>query len=305
MKTWELQTLEGWGRTHKATVPTYSPDGPEDFVRVIQGINSGGVIAFGAGRSYGDAALNSLGCSLQTQRLAEIVSFDPETGELVCGAGVTFDQLMERFLLQGFLPPVSPGTAHVTIGGAIANDVHGKNHDRVGSFGDHVVWMELLTPSGEIVKVAPDKKRALFEATVGGVGLTGIILRVCFRMMPVPSNAMEVRERRIPDLDAFQSRFVGNYELVKYQQFPRDGEAVDLDYVGRIMYDAAGNMAAQGMPRDLPTRPREAGRRLQGGFAYFGSFSIDLEKRIVTGLLTLFLLTMAGVNRRRWTRTQA
>ena len=83
------------------------------------------------------------------------------------------------------------------------------------------------------------------------------------------------------DLDAIRSQFVGNYELVKYQTFRRDGEAVDRNYVGRIMYDEAGNMAAQGMPRDLPTRPRERGQRLSGGFAYFGSFSVDLEKSIV------------------------
>ncbi len=83
------------------------------------------------------------------------------------------------------------------------------------------------------------------------------------------------------DLNAISSQFVGNYELVTYQMFRRDGEVIDLDYVGRIMYDEAGNMAAQGMPRDLPTRPRERGQRLQGGFAYFGKFSVDLEKSVV------------------------
>ena len=82
-------------------------------------------------------------------------------------------------------------------------------------------------------------------------------------------------------LDAIESQFVGNYELVKYQTFRRDGEAVDLDYLGRIMYDEAGNMAAQGMPRDLPTRSRQRGQSPRGGFAYFGRFSVDLEKSIV------------------------
>ena len=83
------------------------------------------------------------------------------------------------------------------------------------------------------------------------------------------------------DLAAIQRQFVGHYELVLFQQFPRNSEAIDLDYVGRIMYDGFGNMSAQGMPRDLPTRPREPGERLQGGFAYFGSVSFDLENNIV------------------------
>ena len=89
------------------------------------------------------------------------------------------------------------------------------------------------------------------------------------------------RQNSEADLDAIRSQFVGNYELVKYQTFRRDGEAIDLDYVGRIMYDEGGNMAAQGMPRDLPSRPRERGQRLSGGFAYFGRFSVDPEKSVV------------------------
>jgi decaprenylphospho-beta-D-ribofuranose 2-oxidase len=124
---------------------------------------------------------------------------------LVCDPGVTFQDLLREFLPQGYLVPVTPGTSFVTVGGAIANDVHGKNHDRAGSFGDHVQWIELLLANGEIVRVSPEDHPEIFAATIGGVGLTGIMLKVCFTMQRVSSNAVTVHERRIPDLDEFFS----------------------------------------------------------------------------------------------------
>jgi decaprenylphospho-beta-D-ribofuranose 2-oxidase len=108
---------------------------------------------------------------------------------------------MTRFLPRGRLVPVSPGTAFATIGGAVATDVHGKNHDQAGSFGDHVQWLDLALPSGEVRRVAPQTDPALFAATIGGIGLTGLILRVCFRLQTVRSASVEVEERRLADLD--------------------------------------------------------------------------------------------------------
>src|SRR3546814_9524547 len=109
-----------------------------------------GLIAHGGGRSYGDAALNDRGRALLTRRLDRILAFDPATGDLVAEPGVNFADLMSVFLPRGFLVPVTPGTAFATLGGAVANDVHGKNHDRTGGFGDPVQWLDLLLPSGEV-----------------------------------------------------------------------------------------------------------------------------------------------------------
>jgi decaprenylphospho-beta-D-ribofuranose 2-oxidase len=131
---------------------------------------------------------------------------------VVTEPGVTFADLMEVFLPRGWLAPTSPGTAFATIGGAVANDVHGKNHHRAGSFGDHVLWLELLLPDGRTLRVSDDEDPALFRATIGGMGLTGIIAAVCFRLQPVPSNALTVRSRRIPDLDAFLAGFAESAE---------------------------------------------------------------------------------------------
>ncbi|MDH3476621.1 MAG: FAD-binding protein, partial [Rhodospirillales bacterium] len=104
------------------------------------------------------------------------------------------------------LVPVNPGTGFATIGGAVANDVHGKNHDRVGSFGDHVEWFELALPTGEVVRVSQENHPELYAATIGGLGLTGVLLAVCFQMMRVPSPSVQVTERRIRNLDDFLER---------------------------------------------------------------------------------------------------
>jgi decaprenylphospho-beta-D-ribofuranose 2-oxidase len=120
---------------------------------------------------------------------------------------VTFLDLREVFLPCGWLTPVSPGTAYTTNGGAVANDVHGKAHEVAGGFGDHVRWLELLLPSGEIVRASPTERPDLFAATIGGIGLTGIVLAVCLRLMRVPSNAVTLTERRMRDLDAFLHAF--------------------------------------------------------------------------------------------------
>jgi decaprenylphospho-beta-D-ribofuranose 2-oxidase len=203
--TWKTMTLTGWGRTSLAEVAACRPERTSAAAEALRGRYQRGILAFGRGRSYGDAALNGGGNVVLTERLNRMVSFDPGDGTLVCEAGVTFDDLLTTFLPRGFLPPTSPGTSFATIGGAVANDVHGKNHDRAGSFGDHVLWLDLALPTGEEVRVSPDERSDLFAATIGGVGLTGVILRVCFRLVPAASGSVEVRERRMPDLDAFMA----------------------------------------------------------------------------------------------------
>ena len=132
-----------------------------------------GLIARGCGRSYGDTSTNDRGHVVDMTGLDAIESFDPQTGLIVCQAGVTMAGLVDQYLMEGFVPPVCPGTGYVTVGGAVANDVHGKNHDLDGSFGDHVAWIELLLPSGEQRRLTEDEDSELFRATIGGIGLTG------------------------------------------------------------------------------------------------------------------------------------
>lgn len=205
--TWKAVTLTGWGRTQKAEQAACRPERTRDVLAAAAERHDNGILAFGNGRSYGDAPLNHDGRALLTTRLNRLLSFDEAGGVLVCEAGVTFGELLRIFAPRGFLFPVTPGTAFVTIGGAVANDVHGKNHERDGSFGDHVLWIDLARPSGDIVRVSPDENPELFAATIGGVGLTGIILRLAFRMVRIPSQKLRVREDRIVDLDAFFAAF--------------------------------------------------------------------------------------------------
>jgi len=184
-----------------------APGQDTDVAEAIRNVIDHGIIVYGNGRSYGDAALNDGGQTLLTNRLNQIHSFDPASGEIVCGPGVSFNDLLHELLPQGFLVPVSPGTGLATIGGAVANDVHGKNHDHSGSFGDHVMWIDLLLPAGELVRISRDIRPELFAASIGGVGLTGVMLAICFRMKPVETNAVALKEQRIKNLDDFFTAF--------------------------------------------------------------------------------------------------
>lgn len=200
---WKELTLTSWGRSRRARCRAARPERVRDAVARLMEAGQRGVIAYGAGRSYGDCALNDGGAAILTRRLNRLLAFDAASGEIAVEPGVTFRELLDIFLPRGWRVPVSPGTAFATIGGAVANDVHGKNHDTAGSFGDHLRGIELLLPSGEIVALSPTASPRLFAATIGGVGLTGIVLSVRFRMERAPFDGVHLSERRIADLDAF------------------------------------------------------------------------------------------------------
>lgn len=200
---WKTLRLTGWGRSSWAEVAACRPERTRETIAAIVAAEKGGIIAYGGGRSYGDAALNDGGRTILTARLDRLLEFDEATGRIVCEPGVSFYDLLYTFAPRGFLVPVSPGTGFASIGGAVANDVHGKNHDRLGSFGDHVEWFDLALPSGGVVRVSEESHPRLFAATIGGVGLTGVLLAICFRMIRTSSTAVQVTEKRIKNLDAF------------------------------------------------------------------------------------------------------
>lgn len=142
---------------------------------------------FGNGRSYGDACLNSKGTLWLTRGMNCLISFDRYTGRIKCESGVLLKEIQELAIPDGWMLPVTPGTQLITVGGAIANDVHGKNHHIMGSFGDSVIYIKLLRTDGEVINCGPLLNSEWFSATLGGIGLTGLILEVELQLRPVSS----------------------------------------------------------------------------------------------------------------------
>lgn len=159
--------------------------------------SAGAWLAYGLGRSYGDVCLNEDGVSILTHGLDRIISFNEERGIVRCEAGVSLETLIRFALPRGFFPATTPGTQLITIGGAVANDVHGKNHHRVGSFGNTVLGLHLLRSDGTLLWCTPSENSELFSATIGGLGLTGLIIDV----------ELQLRRVRGPWIDAETFRF--------------------------------------------------------------------------------------------------
>jgi decaprenylphospho-beta-D-ribofuranose 2-oxidase len=190
-------TLAGWGGVG---VPA-SERRSEDLRILTRGLP----LSRGLGRSYGDSSLPPPGnpVAANTTLADRILAFDAETALVRAEAGLALTNLHRVLLPRGFFTPVSPGTQFVTLGGAVAADVHGKNHHVAGCFGAHVASLILRVADGRTVMCSPTIERDLFRATVGGMGLTGHILEVEFRMERVPSPWIDQETERVPDIDVF------------------------------------------------------------------------------------------------------
>lgn len=188
----------GWGRLARVDASIERPAYPADVAALLRADRppARGVIARGLGRSYGDAAQVEHGRVLDTSGLRAIGPVDTAAGTIDVGAGVSLGDLMRRLVPQGWMVPVLPGTRHVTVGGAIAADIHGKNHHVAGSFGGHVESFALAIADGTERVVTREADRALFEATVGGLGLTGVITSARLRLVPAPSGFVRVQNER-------------------------------------------------------------------------------------------------------------
>ncbi|MYW01009.1 FAD-binding oxidoreductase [Streptomyces sp. SID3343] len=179
----QRRRLTGWGRTAPSHTDVLSTENLDLIVRAVREAGTRGVIARGLGRSYGDPAQNAGGLVLDMTALRRIHWIDADSRSAVVDAGVSLDQLMRAALPFGLWVPTLPGTRQVTVGGAIGSDIHGKNHHTAGSFGNHVTSMDLLTADGEVRTITPDGPESdLFWCTVGGMGLTGVVLRATVRM---------------------------------------------------------------------------------------------------------------------------
>jgi decaprenylphospho-beta-D-ribofuranose 2-oxidase len=196
-----MSVLTGWGRIDPTAAQVAEPGGRTEVAGLLEASPARGAIARGLGRSYNNAAQNDGGMVILTTRLNRIVSLDRETGLVTCEAGVSLDQLMRAALPAGWFVPVSPGTRQVTIGGAIAADVHGKNHHSAGSFARHVRWFDLLLAGGEERRVTPGRDPDLFWATAGGMGLTGVITQAEVQLKKVETSRVAVDTVRTADLD--------------------------------------------------------------------------------------------------------
>jgi FAD/FMN-containing dehydrogenase len=191
-----------WGRypsvAHEGVEPLYWRSTLPDLVSI-----DSSVLPYGYGRSYGDSCLNENGVLLDTSHLNRFISFDEETGVLCCEAGVSLADILEVMVPRGWFIPVSPGTKFVSVGGAIANDVHGKNHHRAGTFGRHVVRLKLLRSNGERLVCSPETNADLFAATIGGLGLTGLILWAEIRLKPIVNPFIAMQRIRFSSLAEF------------------------------------------------------------------------------------------------------
>lgn len=194
------ELLAGWGMIRRQRCDVYRPASPAEGVRMVRHAPTT-IIARGLGRAYGDSAINEQGAVVEQRGLGCFIAFDADTGLLECEAGVSLADIIEVFLPRGWFLPTTPGTKYVTIGGAIAADIHGKNHHRVGSFGGFVEDLRLLLASGEIVRCSRHEHAELFFATLGGMGLTGVIITARVRLVRVPSGFVAVDYTKTTSLD--------------------------------------------------------------------------------------------------------
>lgn len=175
--------LSGWGRYPEIEAKVAEPRNTDELLALVQ---KGNAIARGNGRAYGDSAI-SIENTIEMKHFNRILAFDAFNGQLVAEAGVLLADVIKVFLPRGWFPSVTPGTKFVTLGGMIAADIHGKNHHKDGSFGNYVEWIEVITTNGKLQRCSKIENKELFEWTIGGMGLTGIILRCAIRLRPVSS----------------------------------------------------------------------------------------------------------------------
>jgi decaprenylphospho-beta-D-ribofuranose 2-oxidase len=208
----ETRTLMGWGRTNPVTAQVVQPSSVKQLQELVRGASPRSLIGRGLGRSYGDSAQLKDGTVIELPEFDEI-ELDAASGTVTAGAGVSLDQILRVIVPSGFFLPVTPGTRNVTVGGAIAADVHGKNHHVDGSFGNHVQRLLLIDGSGSLRELAPSGRgnfdeAEFFWATVGGMGLTGVIVEATFSLIPITTALISVDTTRYLDLDSLMAAMV-------------------------------------------------------------------------------------------------
>ena len=197
------ETTTNWGNYPKINAKNISFSSQEELKEII--LKEKEVIARGMGRCYGDSSLGET--IISTLKFNRLLSFDNTTGKLTCEAGITLEDLLETFIPKGWFLPVTPGTKYITIGGAIASDIHGKNHHVEGSMSNHIISMDIMLDNGEVTTCSKETNYDLFWATCGGMGLTGIILRTTFCLSRIQSSYIVQESIKAKNLEEIMKIF--------------------------------------------------------------------------------------------------
>lgn len=191
---------ESWGRLPKAKQQLRPMTWRSDSIPEVDGYT---MLPHGLGRSYGDSCLNDGGVLITTTGMDRLIALDTENGIITCEGGVSFAEILRIIVPHGWFLPVTPGTKFVTVGGAIANDIHGKNHHVAGTFGSHVQAFELLRSDGERLTCSPTENKDWFAATIGGMGLTGLITHATFQLKAIHNPYIDMESIKLRNLDEF------------------------------------------------------------------------------------------------------
>jgi decaprenylphospho-beta-D-ribofuranose 2-oxidase len=244
------QTLSGWGNYPRIDCDVRRPGAPGEISRWL---DPAGVIARGLGRSYGDQAISDRGVVLDLTGLDRYLDFDEETGLLTCEAGVSLRQIIDDFAPRGFFPLVTPGTKFVTVGGCIANDVHGKAHHVDGCFSSCVESFTALLADGSVVRASREDKSDLFWGSFGGLGLLGIILTATIRLRRIETTYFQQRAIVVRDLDELLAAF-DEYDA----RYPYSVAWIDPLATGGRQGQGVLTVGDHARLDDLPARKREA-----------------------------------------------
>jgi len=252
--------LSGWGCFRTSRAHIYRPEKVSGIAALVQSRTETSYIGRGMGRSYGDAALNQDVGVVLTERINRFLSFEPNSGVLRCEAGVSLEEILRVFVPRGWFLPVLPGTQFVTIGGAVACDIHGKNHHQDGSFSNFVLDLDLLLADGQQVRVSREENSDLFWATVGGMGLTGMILSVRLKLRPLETAFIRVKYQRTRDLDETMRLLAEEDQDYRYSVAWVDGVAGGRS-LGRSVLIRGNHTAFEDLSKEQAAQPLELGHR--------------------------------------------
>ncbi len=278
------QRISGWGRFPVERCNVFRPERQADVARILISGGQRDYISHGLGRSYGDAPLNYDSGVIWHCLLNRFLSFDEQAGVIECEAGVSLAEIIEHFLPRGFFLPVTPGTKFVTIGGAVAANVHGKNHHKDGAFASFLLDLRLLTPSGETIVCSRSQNSEIFWATVGGMGLTGIILSARFRLCKVESAFVFVDYEQARNLEEALSLMDESDEDYQYSVAWIDCLAQG-DRLGRSILMRGNHAGREGFPAKIQTPLALPPRRRWNLLIDFPSFALNnLSVRVFNSL---------------------
>ena len=282
-------TLWGWGLNHRSQCDFVQPDSPRELPTLLTDL----VLARGLGRSYGDAALNSGHRVLGLTRLDRMLDFDASTGIVRCEAGASLEQLIAAFAPHGWFPLITPGTKFVTIGGCIANDVHGKAHHAQGCFSNAVTELKVLLEEGRVVTASRERHPELFWAQFGGMGLVGIILEATLRLRRISTTYFKQRSIVGQNLEAL-------LEAIDATDAPYSVASIDPSATGASLGKGVLTVGDHATLEDLPpgTVPLKVGKppRLSVPFELPPALLNAVTARLVNAVITTVLKTAPAIS---------